>query len=193
MIWKFVLRDTALVAAAVAAWWGMADASRGTGPVADLVGVVCGGLAGAVAFVLHEWGHYLAGLAAGGRLPVATSLKSPFLFDIDAGNGVRPFTILSLGGFAVTVGGIVFVYSLLPDELLATRVVRGIVLFLASLTLLLEVPLLLYTIWSGRIPEAASVAAAPSELSDAAGLCAAPTGEGTGRTQAGGDPIRGDG
>lgn len=165
MIWKFVLRDSGIVAAAVLAWWTLAGYSAGSGPVADATGIVCGGLGGAVAFVLHEWGHLLAGLLAGGTFPVAKSLQSPFLFEIDADNEVRPFTIMSLGGFAVTVAGILFVYTQLPGELLATRVVRGIVVFLASLTLFLEVPLLLFTIWTGEIPEVASVAA-PGEDAD---------------------------
>jgi hypothetical protein len=159
MIWKFALRDSGIVALAVAAWWLLAGYSAGDGPVADATGIVCGGLAGAVAFVVHEWGHLLAGLAAGGTFPAAASLKSPFLFEIDPDNGVREFTIMSLGGFAMTVLGIILVYTQLPGELLATRVVRGIVMFLASLTLFLEVPLLLFTIWLGEIPEVASVAA----------------------------------
>lgn len=158
MLGKFVVRDSAVVLVAVAAWWGLAASSAGEGPLADLAGLVCGALGGAVAFVLHEWGHLLAGLAAGGTFPVSSNLKSPFLFDIDPDNSVRQFTILSLGGFAVTVLGIVLVYTLLPGDLLATRVVRGIVMLLASLTLFLEVPLLLFTIWTGEIPEVASVA-----------------------------------
>ena len=160
---KFVLRDAGIVLLAVAAWWALAAYSAGDGPWADLTGLACGALGGAVAFVLHEWGHLLAGLAAGGTFPVSDDVRSPFLFVIDPDNSVRQFTIMSLGGFAVTVLGILFVYSQLPVELLATRVVRGIVMFLASLTLLLEVPLLLFTIWSGEIPEAASVAAAPAD------------------------------
>jgi len=160
---KFVVRDSAIVLAAVAAWWTLASASAGQGPAADLAGVVCGVLGGAVAFVLHEWGHLLAGLLAGGTFPVAANLKAPFLFDIDIDNSVRQFTIMSLGGFAVTVLGILFVYTQLPGDLLATRVVRGLVMFLASLTLFLEVPLLLFTIWSGEIPEVASVASTPAD------------------------------
>lgn len=154
---RFVLRDSAIVLAAVAAWWTAAPLSAGEGPAADVSGTVCGLLGGAVAFVLHEWGHLLAGLVAGGTFPMAKTLKTPFLFDIDPANSVRQFTIMSLGGFAVTVLGILFVYTQLPGEYLATRVVRGVVMFLASLTLFLEVPLLLFTIWSGEIPEVASV------------------------------------
>lgn len=168
MIGKFVLRDSGIVALAVAAWWALAGVSAGDGPAADAAGVVCGGLGGAVAFVLHEWGHLVAGLAAGGTFPVASDLKSPFLFDIDPDNGIRQFTIMSLGGFAVTAVGIVVVYTLLPDALLATRVARGVVVFLALLTLVLEVPLLLFTIWSGEIPEVASVASTPKDPGDGA-------------------------
>lgn len=159
---KFVLRDSAIVAAAVAAWWLAGAKSAGQGPAADVAGVVCGLLGGAVAFVLHEWGHLLAGLLAGGNFPVAKDVKSAFLFDIDPDNSIRQFTVMSLGGFAVTALGILFVYTQLPDDYLATRVVRGVVMFLASLTVFLEFPLLAFTIWSGEIPEVASVSHAPA-------------------------------
>lgn len=158
MIWKFALRDAGIVAAAIAFWWLLAGRSAGTGPLADAVGVVAGVLIGASGYLMHEWGHLLAGLASGGRYPLATSLKSPSLFNIDAGNSVRQFTIMSLGGFAVTIATIATVYTLLPEEWLATRVARGIVVFLAFLTAVLEVPLLLATIWRGEILEVASVA-----------------------------------
>ncbi len=158
MIGKMAARDSAVVVVATLVWWLAAGRSAAAGPVADTLGVVAGGLVGAVAFVLHEWGHLLAGLAAGGRFPVTSDLRSPFLFNIDPSNGVREFTIMSLGGFAVTAGMIAFVYVALPDAYLATRVARGIVMFLATLTAVLEVPLLLFTIATGKIPEVASVA-----------------------------------
>jgi hypothetical protein len=172
MIGKFLLRDSAVVALAAAAWWLLAARSAGAGPVADATGVVAGALVGAVAFLMHEWGHLLAGLASGGRFPVASELRSPFLFEIDRSNSVRQFTVMSLGGFAVTILGILFVYGVLPGELLATRVARGIIVFLAFLTAVLEVPLLVVTIVRGEILEAASVAeskpATPTEASTTA-------------------------
>lgn len=163
MVWKVAARDAAVVAAATLVWWIAAERSAATGPVADTLGVVAGVLVGAVGFVLHEWGHLLAGLAAGGRFPVTGDLRSPFLFGVDPSNGVREFTIMSLGGFAVTAGMIGFVYVVLPDAYLATRVARGIVMFLATLTVVLEVPLLLFTIAAGSIPQVASVASGEEE------------------------------
>lgn len=160
MVWKLAARDAALVVAATLVWQVAAERSAAPGPAADMLGVVAGGLVGAVGFVLHEWGHLLAGLAAGGRFPVTSDLRSPFLFGIDPSNFLREFTLMSLGGFAVTAATIAFVYLVLPDGYLATRVARGIVVFLATLTVVLEVPLLLFAIATGKIPEAASVAGA---------------------------------
>lgn len=168
MIWKFALRDIVIAAIAVGGWWLLAGRSAGAGPFADAAGVVAGVLVGVVGFVSHEWGHLLAGLASGGRFPVASDLRSPFLFDVDRDNSVRQFTVMSLGGFAVSAVTIWFVYAMLPDELLATRVARGLVVFLAFLTVILEVPLLVATLVRGQILEAASVAkseASPARLS----------------------------
>lgn len=158
MYLKFALRDAAIIAAALAFWWLAAEFSAGSGPLADATGVIAGVLIGAIGFVLHEWGHLLAGVASGGTYPISDNLSSPFLFDIEPHNTVRNFTIMSLGGFAVSAVMIWCVYSYLPDGWLATRVARGVTVFLASLTVVLEVPLLLFTLWSGAIPAAAAKA-----------------------------------
>lgn len=157
MHWKLALRDAAIITVALAAWWLVAPLSASAGPLADAVGVVCGVLLGSVVFLLHEWGHLLAGLAAGGSFPVSGNLASPSLFAVDAGNSIRQFTIMSLGGFAVTAVMIAAFYTLLPDAWMATRVARGVAVSLATLTVVIEVPLLLFTVWSGSIPEAATV------------------------------------
>jgi hypothetical protein len=163
MPYQLALRDSTILAVALGAWWLVAERSAGAGPTADAVGVVCGVLMGAIVFLLHEWGHLLAGLAAGGTFPVSRNLASPFLFEVDPRNSVRQFTVMSLGGFAVTAVMIWCFYTLLPDGWMATRVARGVAVTLATLTVVIEVPLLLFTIWSGSIPAAASVVqAAPA-------------------------------
>ena len=58
---------------------------------------------------------------------------------------------MSLSGFAVTAVALFVVYGLLPEPLLATRVARGLILFGASLTLFLEVPLLTISLVRGSI------------------------------------------
>ncbi len=158
MYLKFALRDATIIGLAIGFWWLAADRSAGVGVLADLTGVIGGVLLGAVGFVLHEWGHVLAGLAAGGGFFINENLRSPSMFSIDGNNTtIRQFTISSLGGFVVTAVMIVVFFGYLPDAWMATHVARGIAAALASLTLLLEVPLLLFTLWQGAIPAAAAV------------------------------------
>jgi hypothetical protein len=58
---------------------------------------------------------------------------------------------MSLSGFAVTGVALFVVYALLPEAWLATRVARGMIMIGASLTLLLEVPLLVASLIRGGI------------------------------------------
>jgi hypothetical protein len=155
---RFARRDAGIVALACLAWVLLARRSAGDGPSADLFGVVAGLLVGAAAYVLHEWGHLLAGLAAGGAFGMNANLRSPFAFRFDPdANSLRQFVVMSLGGFAVTAAAIALAWGLLPDGLLATRVARGAIAFLATLTFGLELPLLLLGLARGRVPREAAV------------------------------------
>lgn len=155
---KFALRDSAILATAALFWWLAAGLSGGPGAVADFTGLLAGLGVGASAYVLHEWGHLLAGLATGSVLQLNANLRSPFSFRFDAErNSIRQFVVMSLGGFAVTAAAVTFAYGALPDGLLATRVARGAVLALAFLTFVLELPLLLYGLARGRVPAEAAV------------------------------------
>ena len=67
-----------------------------------------------------------------------------YLFSFDTQRNSRSqFLVMSVGGFIVTGLALVFAYQALPDGLQATRVARGAILFLASLTVFLEFPLVL--------------------------------------------------
>ncbi len=158
MFRKYAVRDAMIVAAAILAWWTVAGLSAGDGPVADLAGVVAGLLVGASAFVLHEWGHLLAGCSVGGIARPNTHLKSGFLFSFDSErNSLAQFLVMSVGGFAVTGVFIWIAYYVLPTGLLATRVARGAIAFQASLTLFLELPLVGIALVKGATPAEASV------------------------------------
>lgn len=155
---RFAARDAFIVASAALAWLGLAEFSAGSGPLGDLSGLVAGLLVGASAFVLHEWGHLLAALAARAHVRANPTLRSTFLFSFDAEeNSLRQFLIMSVGGFAVSGAFLWLAYAVLPDGLLATRVARGAVLFLASLTVLLEFPLVALAIYRGGTPIEAAV------------------------------------
>jgi hypothetical protein len=87
------------------------------------------------------------------------NLRSPyaFRFDPDA-NTLAQFVVMSLGGFVVTAAAVGIAYGVLPGDLLATRVARGAIVALTTLTVGLELPLLLYGIARGRVPREAAVA-----------------------------------
>jgi hypothetical protein len=149
---KFVLRDAVLSTVVGGAWILAWPVSTGTGPVADLVGVVLGLGAGLVAYLGHEWGHLTGALLTGSHVTAPAKLSSGFLFSFDSRrNSRRQFVLMSLSGFAVTGIALVVVYGFLPQEALATRVARGLVVFGASLTVFVETPLLLVSLLSGSI------------------------------------------
>ncbi|HSQ01383.1 MAG TPA: hypothetical protein VL049_29530 [Candidatus Dormibacteraeota bacterium] len=152
MFAKLLGRDLGIAAVVILAWWLAAPLSAGNGPVADLSGTLLGVGAFVIGHLTHEWGHLVGALLAGSRVGAPASLGSPFLFSFDSKrNSQRQFVIMSLSGFAVTGVALFVVYGLLPEPLLATRVARGLIVFGAALTLLLEVPLLTISLLQGSI------------------------------------------
>jgi hypothetical protein len=158
MFVKFAIRDLSIIAAGVLFWWLAASLSAGSGPIGDLTGVIGGVLFTLGAYFLHEWGHLLGALATRSVVEPGRSLKSGFLFSFSAErNSLRQFLIMSFSGFFAT--GVVawFVYAVLPDEYLATRVARGAVVFLGSLTVFLEFPLVIWGVLRGAVPPPVAV------------------------------------
>lgn len=152
MFGKLLLRDL-LIAGLVAGAWVLAlPLSAGSGPTADLAGVLLGAGFFVVAHLAHEWGHLLGAVATGARVAAPRRLGSPFLFSFDSRhNSRRQFVIMSLSGFAVTGLSLYVAYGLLPEAALATRVARGAAMLGATLTLVLEVPLLTASLLKGQI------------------------------------------
>ena len=155
---KFAIRDGVFVTVALLVWWLAAESSAGTGLLADFTGVVAGVLFGLSGALLHEWGHLLAALAAGSVLQANENLASPFSFSFDPRqNSLAQFVVMSVGGLGVTALLVIGFYVYLPDGLLASRVARGVVLFLAFLGVTLEVPLLLFALGTRGVPAVAAV------------------------------------
>lgn len=153
MFWKLLARDLVVFAAAALLWPWASQYSAGTGAVSDFAGFVLGLLLGACAFLLHEWGHLLGAFATRSVVTPSASLRSNFLFQFDSrANSQRNFLVMSLTGFVATGVALWVAYGVLPSELLATRVARGAVVFLAFLGVVLEVPLVLYALVTGRVP-----------------------------------------
>jgi hypothetical protein len=153
MLWKRALRDAGILALAALLATKLAPLSAGTGMRSDWSGVVAGLAIGVSVFLLHEWGHLLGALGSRSDIRLPDRIGSLYLFSYDSQrNSRRQFLIMSLGGFAVTGISLWAVYALLPDGPLATRVARGSVLFLASLTVVLEFPLVLWSLARSTLP-----------------------------------------
>lgn len=138
---KFALRDGALIFITVLAWALLASVSAGEGVFPEMLGVLLGVLGGLCAWVLHEWGHVLAAKSAGSNLRAPSKLFSVYLFGFDNKQHTRgQFVVMALGGFVATGLVFAFVMLALPQDLLATKVFRGLVLLEIAVTTALEVP-----------------------------------------------------
>lgn len=158
MFQRLAARDLGILVVALAVWWAISDLSGGSSFVSDFTGVVAGVLLGISAYTLHEWGHLLAALAVGSVVRPTGRLASAFIFSFSARqNSLRQFVVMSLGGFAVTALLVWSFYTFLPDGLLATRVARGAVLFLAFLGVVLELPLFTVALLRRAVPAAVAV------------------------------------
>jgi hypothetical protein len=150
---KMFVRDLGIVSGAAALWWLLADRSAGTGPVADFTGVLVGLAVGLCPFVLHEWGHLLGALATRSSVQPPTKLATPYLFSFDSKqNSRKQFLAMSFAGWAVSIAVAWAIYAVLPDDLLATRVARGVVVLAIGLVVVIEIPLVLYSLVTGRVP-----------------------------------------
>ncbi len=153
MFVKLALRDAGILGMTVLLWFLFSGYSAGNDYLSDFLGVVVGLAVAACAYLLHEWGHALGGLATRSAIHPAASLKNISLFSFDSKRNSRAqFAVMSLSGFAVTAAVIYALYTQLPDELLATRVARGAALISAALTVFLEVPILVIGLVRGKIP-----------------------------------------
>ncbi|UCE85026.1 MAG: hypothetical protein JSU66_11795 [Deltaproteobacteria bacterium] len=153
MFLRFGLRDLVIVTVALVLWWQLGPLSVGEGVLSDLFGVVAGVALGACAYVLHEWGHFAGALASRSVVRPPEHLRSVYLFSYDSRrNSRRQFLVMSVGGFIVTGLAVWIAYAWLPDDQLASRVARGLVLFLASLGVFIEFPLVFWALLRPTLP-----------------------------------------
>jgi hypothetical protein len=76
-----------------------------------------------------------------------------FLFSFDSrSNSRQQFLVMSYGGWIASalVAGVA--YALLSPELFAARVARGVVALNVVLIVLIEVPLVVWSLATGRVP-----------------------------------------
>lgn len=119
----------------------------------DFIGVVTGVGIGLCAHFLHEWGHVAGALMSRSQFTVNDDMRSLSVFTYDSSSNSRgQFLVMSFAGFAMTALVVWLVFSTLDGTLLAERVARGSVMFLVFLGVVLEIPLVIYSLISRRVP-----------------------------------------
>lgn len=153
MFKKLLLRDVLLSVFVLGLWLAFAGISAGEGPLSDFVGVTLGAALGLVANQAHEWGHIVGAVISKSTMQPGRSLASPsnFIYDSKA-NSRAQFLVMSFGGFIVTGLVVWFYFTMLPDGILATRVAHGSILFLVGLGVFLELPLVVYSLITNKVP-----------------------------------------
>lgn len=153
MFAKLLARDVIIVALTALIWRLGAHPSATPGLVGDFAGVLAGVTIGACGYLLHEWGHLLGAWLAGSAVTAPRSVASGFLFSFDSRANTRgQFLSLSFGGWIASALVLWFVYAALPGELFASRVARGVVAGNMLLIVLIEIPLVVYSLLTGRVP-----------------------------------------
>jgi hypothetical protein len=159
---KLLARDAAIVAAAVLLWQLGARYSNGAGPLSDFTGLVLGVALGVCTLPVHEWGHLAGALATRSAVRPGESLRGLFVFSFDSQrNSQAQFLTMTFGGWLGTAAAVWVAYGLLPSELLATRVARGMTLLSVALVVVTEIPLVARALWTGRIPPIETLRAQP--------------------------------
>lgn len=153
MFAKLLARDLTIVALTALIWRVGASASAEPGMAGDFAGVLAGITIGASGYLLHEWGHLLGALLSGSAVTAPRSVASAFLFSFDSRANTRgQFLSLSFGGWIASGLVLWAVYAVLPGELFASRVARGVVAANVLLIVLIEIPLVVYALVTGRVP-----------------------------------------
>lgn len=153
MFAKLLARDLTIIALTALIWRLGASASATPGMAGDFAGVLAGITIGACGYLMHEWGHLLGALLAGSAITAPKSVASGFLFSFDSRSNTRgQFLSLSFGGWVASLLVLWLVYAVLPGELFASRVARGVVAANMLLIVVIEVPLVVYALVTGRVP-----------------------------------------
>jgi len=153
--WAFVVRDGLLVALTFGLWLLTLRLGRPAGPGLAALHVFTGLMTVLCGFFLHEWGHLLAAWAAGSAFELpARFADSPFLFRFNnVRNSRRQFCLMSLGGFAASIGFVALLLWVLPYQLLASYVALGLTAIGVLATLVTEVPGLILVWRGGPMPQ----------------------------------------
>ena len=107
---------------------------------------------GLIIYLMHEWSHYIGAILTGANLTRANSLLSPFIFSFDSKtNSRKQFIDMSWPGFASTFSCLLILYMFRPNMIWAEAAWTA-ALALTTFTVLVEGPILLWTLIKREIP-----------------------------------------
>ena len=104
MPWVLAQRDVAILSAAAALWWVVANGSIGdAGVLSVIVGVLAGIFLGLTwGYAAHEWGHFLGARLARSHIQVSEHRTAIQLFRFDPRDNTRvQFLCMAWGGLIV--------------------------------------------------------------------------------------------
>lgn len=105
------------------------------------------------AYLFHEWAHLLAARLLRANIEMASSLLSPFLFSFDSTrNSTSVFLHMSWPGFVATALYLLAFALWLPEDALWGQTAMIGALLLAGATVVLEGPLFVWALVTGKIP-----------------------------------------
>jgi hypothetical protein len=152
MFLGFVIRDLAILLLTIVLWVASFGLDAGT-TLASVVSISAGIGAAICAYNFHEWGHLVAARMTDSAFTPAKRLLSPFLFSYDeTQNTKRQFLIMSLGGFAATAVFVVAFLLWMPQDQQAGRIALRGALILASLTVIIELPIFFRALLGKTVP-----------------------------------------
>ena len=152
MFRHFAIRDVTILLATIGAWWASGRVEPGSAWASGLsIGAGVG--AAVCAYNLHEWGHLLGAHLTKSVYVPARRIYSPFLFAYDADENTREqFLLMSLAGFAATALFVAAFLLWMPQDQQAGRIALRGALILASLTVIIELPIFLRALLGRTVP-----------------------------------------
>ncbi len=131
-------------------------------PLAVPLGLAAGALAALTAFFVHEWGHLIGALAAGGVAHPAPSLASFFLFHFDvAQSDRRQFLAMSYGGYLATLLAVLLLALWIDPARLSGQTCLVLSVLGIGVTLALEIPTTVRVARGGPLPSGGVYAGTP--------------------------------
>ena len=110
-----------------------------------------GALLGVIFYLFHEWAHLFGALLSRSIVAYPQKVLSPFIFSFDSqANSVLQFVSMTVSGFCATAILISAYLIFLPDNVWGS-VALYISFFLTSLTLLIELPVAIWTLITWQV------------------------------------------